>query len=185
MHIKNFLTDWTKWLTHSKPTKEIVKQVQQIGDQLPHIWQKMQNSEYGWTKNGLEQVRSCLQICSKNNKHIQKQIKGLTQQANSQLIPVFKNQTFLKTLATKMNLSPHTINSIHSLLDKFTGQDSSFSPSTLLILVLFIALGAQVPLIIKGSFNAKKAFFAVTTVLDYVATAIQLAQEFKKHKTKK
>lgn len=184
MHIKNILTDWTKWLSHSKPTKEIVKQVQQIGNQLPHIWQKMQNSKYGWTKTGLEQVRNFLLVCSKNNQHIQNQLKGLTRQATSQLIPVFKNQTFLKTLATKMQLSPHTVNSIHSLLEKFTGQDTPFSPSTLLILVLFITLGAQVPLIIKGSFNAKKAFFAVTTVLDYVATAIQLAQEFNKSKTK-
>lgn len=182
MHIKNILTDWTKWLVHAKSTNEVVQEVKQIGNQLPHVWQKMQDSKYSWTRSGLEQVHNFLQICSKNNKHIQSQLKGLTQQASSQLIPVFKNQTFLKTLANKMKLSPHTVNTIRSLLDKFTGQDTPFSPSALLILVLFIALGAQVPLIIKGSFNAKKAFFAVTTVLDYVATAIQLAQEFKKPK---
>ena len=83
-----------------------------------------------------------------------------------------------------MQLSPQTTQKIHTLLDRFAGNSSKIEPTKLLIIVLFIALGTKVPLVLEDSVNFKNIALAVTTVLDYVTTAIQLAQAFSHKKSK-
>lgn len=63
--------------------------------------------------------------------------------------------------------------------------NGKISPAKLLIIVLFIALGAQLPLIFKDTFDFKGIILAVSTILDYVTIALQLAQHFQKNNSKK
>lgn len=182
MRIEKQIVSWTHSLLHARPAKQLFNQIEQITNLLPKIWRKLEDHSYSWNLSGLNQIQNLLKISAKHSRHIQRQLTKLSKEAGSQLIPIFKNKAFLKVLSKKMNLSCRTVNSIPSLLNKFTQAETPFSPTSLLILVLFIALGAQVPLIIKGSFNAKKAFFTVATVLDYVATAIQIAKHFQKNR---
>jgi hypothetical protein len=184
MYNKNSFINLPQHLLHANSTQELLKRVQQVTNFVPKVWQKLCDKNYTWTKNGLHQVQRLLQVSAKHNDHVQKQLNSLLQPANSKLIPVFKNQKFLKLLAHKMKLSPHTIQTITSLLDQFDQKNSSFSSGTLLIVVLFIALGSQVPLLFKGTFSAKKALMSVITILDYVLTAIDLAKNFQNNKNK-
>ncbi|RMC47340.1 hypothetical protein [Lactobacillus sp. ESL0228] len=184
MHNKNSFTNLPQHLLRANPTQELLKRVQQVTNFVPKVWQKLCDKNYTWTKTGLQQVQHLLLVCAKHSKHVQKQLTSLLQPANSELIPVFKNQKFLKLLAHKMKLSPHTIQTITSLLDQFDQKNGSFSSGTLLVIVLFIALGTQVPLLFKGTFSAKKALMSVITILDYVMTAIDLAKNFQNNKNK-
>lgn len=182
MHIEKYFVNWSQTLLRAKPTQQILKQIGQSTNHMPKIWQELHTKNYSWTQAGLEQVQNLLQYCAGHSKQVQVQLKQLSHEASAQLIPVFKNQNFLKILADKMKLPPQTVKTIQNLLNKFTNNGSPFSPASLLIIVLFIAMGAQVPLLLKGSFSGKKVLVTVTTILDYVATALQLAQHFQKNK---
>lgn len=182
MRIKKHIVNWPQNFIHARPVKQWFKKIEQATNQLTIIWRKLEDRSYSWDLSGLKQLQSLLQSSAKHSKKVQIQLKKLSQEVNSQLIPIFKSQTFLNALAHKMKLSHRTISTIPALLNKFAQTETPFSSTSLLILVLFVAFGTQVPLIIKGSFNAKKALFTVTTVLDYVTTAIQLAKHFQKNK---
>lgn len=184
MHIKNKLVNWPKSMLPTKMTQKLFSQFNQKIAQIPQLWERINSNNYSWNLSGLQQIQNLLQVCAKHNKHIAEQLKQLSTEANEQLVSVFKNRTFLKILAQKMQLSPQTTKKIQTLLDKFTSSNSKISPGKLLIIVLFIAMGAQLPLIFEDSLNFKGIILAVSTILDYITTAIQLAQHFQKNKSK-
>ncbi|RMC48160.1 hypothetical protein [Lactobacillus sp. ESL0225] len=158
---------------------ELLDQVKKTSNHFPKIWQKLLNRNYAWTQSGLEQVEKLLLNFAKSHKHVQQQLTQLSHKANAELVPIFKNQTFLRLLADKMKLSPKTINIIKNLLNRFDQKSGPFSATNLLIIVLFIALSTQAPLIFKGTFSTKKAVVSVVSGLDYVLTAIDLAKKFQ------
>ena len=181
MHLKTQLVNWSQNLLHTKPTQQLFKLFDQSTDQISQFWHTLRSTNYSWNLSGLEQVQSFLQFCAKHNGKIAIQLKKLGQVSNKRLIPIFKDPTFLKLLTIKMQFSPQTTQKIHTLLDRFAGNNST---TRLLIIVLFIALGVKVPLVLEDSVNFKSLALAVTTVLDYVITAIQLAQAFSHKKSK-
>ena len=181
MHLKTQLINWSQNLLHTKPTQQLFKLFDQSTDQISQFWHTLRSTNYSWNLSSLEQVQSFLQFCAKHNGKIAIQLKKLDQVSNKRLIPIFKDPTFLKLLTSKMQFSPQTTQKIHTLLDRFAGNNST---TRLLIIVLFIALGVKVPLVLEDSVNFKSLALAVTTVLDYVITAIQLAQVFSHKKSK-
>ena len=181
MHLKTQLVNWSQNLLQTKTTQQLFKLFDQSTDQLSQFWHTLRSTKYSWNLSGLEQVQSFLQFCAKHNEKIAIQLKKLGQVSSKRLIPIFKDPTFLKLLASKMQLSPQATQKIHTLLDRFAGNNST---TRLLIIVLFIVLGVKVPLVLEDSVNFKSIALAVTTVLDYVTTAIQLAQAFSHKKSK-
>lgn len=181
MHLKTQLVNWSQNLLYTKTTQQLFKLFDQSTDQISQFWHTLRSTNYSWNLSSLEQVQSFLQFCAKHNGKIAIQLKKLGQVSNKRLIPIFKDPTFLKLLTSKMQFSPQTTQKIHTLLDRFAGNNST---TRLLIIVLFIALGVKVPLVLEDSVNFKSLALAVTTVLDYVITAIQLAQAFSHKKSK-
>ena len=184
MHLKTQLVNWSQNLLHTKPAQQLFKLFDQSTDQISQFWHTLRSTKYSWNLSGLEQVQSFLQFCAKHNEKIAIQLKKLGQVSSKRLIPIFKDPAFLKLLTSKMQLSPQATQKIHTLLNRFAGNNSKIEPTKLLIIVLFIALGVKVPLVLEDSVNFKNIALAVTTVLDYVTTAIQLAQAFSHKKSK-
>lgn len=112
------------------------------------------------------------------------QLVQLSHKASTELVPIFKNQAFLRLLADKMKLSPKAVNTIRNLLNRFDQKNSPFPATKLLVIVLFIAFSSQIPLIIKKTFNPKKSILSIMSILDYILTAIDLAKKFKASNTK-
>lgn len=185
MNIKNQLVNWSQHLWHTGSLQQISNQLNQTAADIPQFWDRFNLNNYSWNIAKLHQIQNLLQVCAKHNKHIATQLKKLSAETSDQLVSVFKNKTFLKQLTKKMQLAPQTINRIETLLDKFMNNNGKISPAKLLIIVLFIALGAQLPLIFKDTFDFKGIILAVSTILDYVTIALQLAQHFQKNNSKK
>lgn len=162
----------------------LLKQLKIVGNQGPKIWQKLPDSNYSWTQSGLEQVEKLLADSAKNSEQVHQQLVQLSHKASTELVPIFKNQAFLRLLADKMKLSPKAVNTIRNLLNRFDQKNSPFPATKLLVIVLFIAFSSQIPLIIKKTFNPKKSILSIMSILDYILTAIDLAKKFKASNTK-